>query len=78
MSAHGSFYPVLVANQPKKIIVINTKQTKYLRSVPQESITGIKINDKFKYTVPHLLITDLAARELSCCAKSRSIPLQGC
>jgi hypothetical protein len=41
---HGSFYSVLVVNQPEQIITINTKQTKYLRSVPQESITGGKIN----------------------------------
>ncbi len=44
MTAHGSFYSVVVVNQPKKIIKINTKQTKYLLSVPQESNTGGKIN----------------------------------
>jgi hypothetical protein len=31
----------------------------------------------FMNTVPHLLITDFAARELSWCAQSGSIPLQG-
>jgi hypothetical protein len=46
MNAHGSFYSVVVVNQPKKIIIINTKQTKYL-SVPQESKTEKKINEIF-------------------------------
>jgi hypothetical protein len=44
MYAHGSFYSAFVVNQPKKIITINTKKIKYLRNVPQESITGGKIN----------------------------------
>jgi hypothetical protein len=44
MNALGSFYSDLLVNQPKKIITINTEQTKYLRSVPQESKTGGKIN----------------------------------
>jgi hypothetical protein len=38
MMAHGSFYSVVVVNLPKKIITINTKLTKYFRSVPQEVI----------------------------------------
>jgi hypothetical protein len=44
MNAQGSFYSVVGVNQPKKIITINTEQTKYLMSVPQESNTGGKIN----------------------------------
>jgi hypothetical protein len=41
--AHGSMYFMVVVNQPKKIRTINTKQTKYLRSVPLENNTGGKI-----------------------------------
>jgi hypothetical protein len=44
MNAIGSFYSVGVLNQPKKIRTVNTKQTKYLRSVPQESIVSPRIN----------------------------------
>ncbi len=44
MNAHRSFHSGFVVNQPKKIITINTKQRKYLRSVLQESLTGGKIN----------------------------------
>ncbi len=47
MNVFGSFYSTVVGNQPKEISKINTKQTKYLRSVPQESITGGKINGNF-------------------------------
>jgi hypothetical protein len=43
MNAHGSFYSVVVINQPKKIMPINTKQIKYFRSVSQEN-NGGKIN----------------------------------
>jgi hypothetical protein len=43
-----------------------------LRSVLQES-NGEKINGNFMYIVHHLLIMDLAARELSWCTPSRSI-----
>jgi hypothetical protein len=35
---------VVVVNQPKEVRTINTKWTKYFRSVPQESITREKIN----------------------------------
>jgi hypothetical protein len=42
MNAHGSFYFVVVLDQPKKTITIDTKQTKYLRNVPQENSTGEK------------------------------------
>jgi hypothetical protein len=42
MNAHGSFYSDVVVNQSKKIITINTEQTKYLLSVPQKSNTGGK------------------------------------
>jgi hypothetical protein len=45
MNANGSFYSLTVLNQPNKIRTINTKQTKYLRVVLQESHTGGKIND---------------------------------
>jgi hypothetical protein len=44
MNVNGSFYSVDVVNQPKKTRTINPKQTKYFRVVPQESITGGKIN----------------------------------
>jgi hypothetical protein len=57
MNANGSFYSVDVVNQPKEIRTINTKRTKYFRIVPQESITGGKINGNIY--VQHLLITDL-------------------
>ncbi len=36
ISANGRFYSVVVVNQAKKIINFNNKQTKPLRSVPQE------------------------------------------
>jgi hypothetical protein len=72
MSAHGS-YSVVVVNQPKKIITNNTKQTKYLKSVPQESNIGEKIKALFTYIIWHLLIMDLAVWEPSWCAPSRSI-----
>jgi hypothetical protein len=39
------FYSGFVVNQLKKIIIIKNKQKKSLRSVPEESITGEKIND---------------------------------
>jgi hypothetical protein len=44
INAHGGFYSAFVFNQLKKMITIDTKQTKFLRSGPQESITGGKIN----------------------------------
>ncbi len=47
MNVLGSYYSMVVVNQPKEISTINTKQTKYLRSVQQESITGGKINGYF-------------------------------
>ncbi len=40
VNIHGSFYSVVVVNQPEKIRTIDTKQTKYLRSVSQENNTG--------------------------------------
>jgi hypothetical protein len=51
MNAHGNFYSAVVVNQPKKIVTINTKQTKYFRSVPQESITGGIIKCKYFHTL---------------------------
>jgi hypothetical protein len=47
-------YSVDVVNQPKEIRTINTKWTKYLRSVQQESITGGKINGKYFSTLFHI------------------------
>jgi hypothetical protein len=47
VNAHGSFYSGFVVNQPKKIKTINTKNTKYLMSVPQESVIRGKINGSF-------------------------------
>ncbi len=44
MNACRSLYSAIVVNQPKKIIAINTKQTRYLRSIPQENNTSAKIN----------------------------------
>jgi hypothetical protein len=74
MNSRGIFYSVVVFNEHKKIRTINSKRTKYLRSVPQESNTGGKINGKIYI---HCSL-DLAALELSWCALSRFIPLQGC
>jgi hypothetical protein len=54
MNLHGSFNSAFVVNQPKKIITINTKQTKYLRVFLKEGILEEKAI--FTYTVLHPLI----------------------
>jgi hypothetical protein len=77
MNAHKSFFSIVVLNQLQKIITTNTKQTKYLMSVPQKSNTGGKINGNIDIHCLASTITDLAVRKPSWCAPSRSIPLQG-
>jgi hypothetical protein len=34
MRAHGNFYSVAVVIKPKNIVIVNTRQTRYLRNVP--------------------------------------------
>ncbi len=44
INARRSLYSAIVLNYPKRIIIIHTRKTRYLRSGPQENDTSPKIN----------------------------------